>query len=120
MTTPLAFSAHAIQVHGHRGARAMRPENTIPAFEYAIGVGVDVLELDMAVTLDDVLVVSHDPLLNPEICQGPRASIPIRTLTLKELRQWDCGALRNPSFPKQTPVPGTRIPTLDEVFDLSS
>src|SRR5438552_16180108 len=85
----------AIQVHGHRGARAMRPENTIPAFEYAISVGVDVLELDMAVTKDDVLVVSHDPLLNPEICQGPRASIPIRTLTLKELRQWDCGALRN-------------------------
>ena len=69
-------------VHGHRGARAMRPENTIPAFEYAISVGVDVLELDMAVTKDDVLVVSHDPLLNPEICQGPRAEIPIRTLTL--------------------------------------
>src|SRR5260370_20476592 len=120
MSTANGWTSGPIQVHGHRGARAMRPENTIPAFEYAIGVGVDVLELDMAVTKDDVVVVSHDPLLNPEICKGPSASVPIRTLTLKELRQWDCGALRNPRFPKQTPVPGTRIPTLDEVFDLSS
>ena len=52
-----------IQVHGHRGARAMRPENTLPAFEYAIAQGVDALELDMAVTRDNVIVVSHDPVL---------------------------------------------------------
>jgi glycerophosphoryl diester phosphodiesterase len=64
-------------------------------------------------------VVSHDPLLNPEICKGPGAPRAIRTLTLSELRQWDCGALRNPRFPKQTPIPGTRIPTLDEVFALA-
>ena len=120
MSTVIGWTQASILVHGHRGARALRPENTIPAFEYAIGVGVDVLELDMAVTKDDVVVVSHDPLLNPEICKGPSASVPIRTLTLKELRQWDCGALRNPKFPKQTPVPGTRMPALDEVFDLSS
>ncbi len=120
MTTAIGWSDGPILVHGHRGARAMRPENTIPAFEYAIGVGVDVLELDMAVTKDDVLVVSHDPLLNPEICSGPGAPTAIRMLTLKELRQWDCGKLRNPRFPKQTPVPGTPIPTLDEVFALSS
>jgi len=118
MTTAIG-TAGSILAHGHRGARAMRPENTIPAFEYAINAGVDVLELDMAVTKDDVLVVSHDPVLNPEICKGPGPSRPIRTLTLSELRQWDCGALRNPRFPKQTPIPGTRIPTLDEVFDLA-
>jgi glycerophosphoryl diester phosphodiesterase len=109
----------SLVVHGHRGARAVRPENTIPAFEYAIEAGVDVLELDMAVTKDDVLVVSHDPTLNPTICKGPAAASAIRTLTLKELRQWDCGALRNPRFPKQIPVPGTVIPTLDEVFALA-
>jgi glycerophosphoryl diester phosphodiesterase len=120
MTTALGFAAGPIQVHGHRGARAMRPENTIPAFEYAMGVGVDVLELDMAVTKDDVLVVSHDPLLNPVLCAGPGAPAPIRTLALAELRQWDCGAKRNPGFAKQTPVPGTPIPTLEEVFALSS
>src|ERR1700759_844555 len=49
-----------ILVHGHRGARARRPENTLPAFQYAIEQGVDVLELDVAVTKDNVLVVSAD------------------------------------------------------------
>jgi glycerophosphoryl diester phosphodiesterase len=52
-----------IQVHGHRGARAVMPENTIAAFEYAIGVGVDAIEMDVVVTRDDVVVVSHDPYL---------------------------------------------------------
>jgi glycerophosphoryl diester phosphodiesterase len=120
MITATGWTAGPILVHGHRGARAMRPENTMPAFEYAIGAGVDVLELDMAVTRDDVLVVSHDPSLNPAICSGPGAPAPIRTLTLAELRQWDCGGRRNAAFPRQTPVPGTPIPTLDEVFALSS
>ena len=57
-------AASSILVHGHRGARAVRPENTLPAFEYAIQAGVDVLELDVAVTKDNVLVVSHDPRMN--------------------------------------------------------
>lgn len=108
-----------ILVHGHRGARAMRPENTIPAFQYAIGIGADVLELDMGVTTDGVVVVSHDPYLEPPVCTGPRAKTAIHELTLAEVRQWDCGRVRNPGFPKQTPIPGTRMPTLDEVFDLA-
>lgn len=120
MTGAIGWSAGQILVHGHRGARAMRPENTIPAFEYAISVGVDVLELDLAVTKDDVVVVSHDPLINREICTGPGAGRPIRTLTLAEVRECDCGAKRNPAYPKQTPVPRTPIPTLDEVFALAS
>src|ERR1044071_8691962 len=91
----------SVQVHGHRGARAMRPENTIPAFEYAIAAGVDVLELDMAVTRDNVVVVSHDPSLEPPICTGPSTKAVIRQLTLAEVKQWDCGAKQNPLFPKQ-------------------
>ncbi|MBI1788578.1 MAG: glycerophosphodiester phosphodiesterase [Acidobacteria bacterium] len=114
-----AFAASSLQVHGHRGARAVRPENTPPAFEYAIAAGVDVLELDMAVTKDDVVVVSHDPVMNAEICRGPGGARPIRSMTLAEVRQWDCGALRNPRFPRQQPVPGTRMPTLDEVLALA-
>ena len=109
-----------IQVHGHRGARAMRPENTIPAFQYAIATGADVLELDMAVTKDNVIVVSHDPVLHPPVCKGPADSAIIRQLTLEQVREWDCGAVRNPRFPKQQAIPGTRIPTLDEVFALAS
>ena len=119
MSAPLTAGSR-ILVHGHRGARGVLPENTIPAFEYAIGLGVDVLELDMAVTKDDVLVVSHDPELNPKICTGPAGgSRVIRELTLAELRQWDCGSLKNPDFPKQKPVPGTRVPTREEVFALA-
>src|SRR5580658_2477116 len=78
-----------ILVHGHRGARARRPENTLPAFQYAIAQGVDVLELDVAVTKDNVAVISHDPLINATICSGPKPGIPIHTLTLAELREYD-------------------------------
>jgi glycerophosphoryl diester phosphodiesterase len=112
-------AANRILVHGHRGARAMYPENTIPAFKYAIGIGVDVLEMDVAVTKDNVLVISHDPHMNAEICTGPHPGIAIHELTLAELREYDCGALKNPHFPKQHPVPGTRVPTLDEVLSLA-
>src|SRR5215831_5429584 len=98
-----------ILVHGHRGARAVRPENTLPAFEYAIRTGVDALELDLAVTKDNVLVVSHDPTLRPPVCTGPRDGAIIHELTLSEVRQWDCGSTKNPGFPKQEPIPGTRI-----------
>lgn len=109
-----------ILVHGHRGARARMPENTLPAFEYAIRVGADVLELDLAVTKDNVLVVSHDPTLHGPICTGPREGVAIRELTFAELRQWDCGATRNPRYPDQQPVPNTRIPSLDQVLSLAS
>lgn len=79
-----------IQVHGHRGARAVKPENTIEAFTYAIGVGVDAIEMDVVVTLDDVVVVSHDPFLKA----GPF----IRTLTAAQ----------------------AGLPTLNEVFALGT
>ncbi|HXM42788.1 MAG TPA: glycerophosphodiester phosphodiesterase [Bryobacteraceae bacterium] len=108
-----------ILVHGHRGARAMRPENTLPAFEYAIAIGADALEMDVAVTRDDVVVVSHDPKLNRSVCRSPDPPRPIRELTLAELERWDCGAVRNRRFPKQTLIPGARVPTLDQVLNLS-
>jgi glycerophosphoryl diester phosphodiesterase len=120
LSAALSNASARILVHGHRGARAARPENTIPAFEYAIAAGADVLELDLHVTRDNVLVVSHDATLSPAICEGPVPGALIRRLTLDEVRQYDCGAQRNPSFPLQTPVPGTRVPTLDEVLALAS
>jgi glycerophosphoryl diester phosphodiesterase len=108
-----------ILVHGHRGARARRPENTLPAFQYAIEQGVDALEMDMAVTKDNVIVISHDPILHGPVCTGPKESSVIHELTLAEVRQWDCGAVRNPRFPAQQAMPGTRMPTLDDVFQLA-
>ena len=113
------FAADRILVHGHRGARAVLPENTMPTFEYAIGAGVDVLELDLAVTKDNVVVVSHDPYLNPTICKDVQGKVAIRNLTFAELQRYDCGARQNPLFPKQKPVPGTRIPRFDDVLALA-
>lgn len=112
-------AAHSVQVHGHRGARAVRPENTIPAFEYALANGVDVLELDLGVTKDNKLVIIHDQTLNPEICLDPNGKkitriTPVNSLTLSELKSYDCGALKNPKFEKQKPEPGTRVPSFDQ------
>ncbi len=115
----LSRAPRRVLVHGHRGARAIYPENTIPAFNYAIEAGADAVEFDVLATRDDVLVVVHDPRINPEICFGPRPRAAIRELTLAELREYDCGALINPRFPKQQPVPGTHVPTLEEVLRLS-
>lgn len=115
--------SYALEVQGHRGARGVRPENTLPAFQYALEIGVDTLELDAVVTKDGIVVVSHDPILNPDLCldskgQKIQKNIVIRTLTLEELKKFDCGSLINPKFPKQIPQPKTTIPTLAEVFDL--
>lgn len=94
-----------VQIHGHRGARARFPENTLPGFEYAIQLGVDAIELDLAVTKDDVLVVAHDPILEPPLYAGPEDRAVIREHTLARVREWTCG--------------GERLPTLDEVLQLA-
>jgi glycerophosphoryl diester phosphodiesterase len=112
-------------VHGHRGCRAVRPENTLAAFEHALKVGVDALEMDVCVTDDDVLVASHDPTLNPVICRGPGGAaiepqIAIRSLRYAELARYDCGSARNPDYPHQVLTPGLRIPRLDEVLRMGA
>ena len=112
-----------IEVQGHRGARARYPENTLAGFAYALEVGVDVLELDVAVTRDDRLVVVHDLHINAKICldsagHSIEGEIPVRSLSLEEVKQYDCGTRQNPRFPRQLQVPGERIPTLDDVLDL--
>jgi glycerophosphoryl diester phosphodiesterase len=115
-----ALTAREIKVHGHRGARTVLPENTLPGFQYAIAQGADWVELDLWVTRDDVLVVAHDPAMNGKFCRGPRgAETVIRKMTLAELRQWDCGAAANPDYPRQKAMPGTRVPTFDEVLALA-
>ncbi|QNI33630.1 glycerophosphodiester phosphodiesterase [Alloacidobacterium dinghuense] len=124
----IAFSSNAqtILVHGHRGSRATRPENTIPAFDYAIQHGADVLELDLAVTKDNVLVVSHFPMITPDhpgerVCVGPETppQTAIYSLTLAQVEEYDCGSNTLPNFPRQVAVPGTKIPTFDQVLDLA-
>ena len=120
-------SAAAFDLQGHRGTRGLAPENTLAAFRTAVALGVTTLETDLAVTKDDVLVISHDPMLNPDLVRGPdgkwigAAGPPIRSLTLAELKRYDIGRLNPASkyaqqFPEQKPVDGERFPTLAEFF----
>ncbi|ARP98400.1 glycerophosphodiester phosphodiesterase [Pseudorhodoplanes sinuspersici] len=124
---PLA--ALAFDLQGHRGARGLAPENTIPAFERALQIGVSTLELDLAVTKDNVLVVSHDAALDPDITRGPDGKFlegktpAIRSLTFAELERYDVGRIRPDSayaarFRDQRGADNVRIPALTEVFDL--
>ncbi len=124
-----ATTAQAFDLEGHRGTRGLMPENTLAAFNRAIAIGVTTLETDVAVTKDGVLVISHDPFLNPDVVRGPDGrwlavkGPPIHSLTLAELQRYDIGRLNPESkyaqqFPQQTPVDGQHFPTLAEVFAL--
>jgi len=118
----------AFDLEAHRGGRALRPENTLPSFANALSMGVDTLELDMGVTKDGVVVVSHERGLNPDLARAPdgkyiSAGIPYVKLNLADVKKYDVGQIRPGSdyaarFPDQLAIPGTRIPTLAEVFDL--
>ncbi len=126
----MTAAAQALDLQGHRGARGLLPENTLPAFAQALSLGVTTLELDTAVTKDGVVVVSHDPTLNPDITRGSdgqwltRNDIAIHSLTFAQLQQFDIGRTRPRTayalrFPSQQPVDGTRIPQLADVFALA-
>ena len=127
----LATGAGAFDLQGHRGARGLAPENTLPAFERALALGVTTLELDIGVTADNVVVIAHDPYLNPTItrdasgqwlqgsAQGKGPTL--RSLTLVQVQTYDVGRIQPESayaktFGTQQPVDGTRVPTLAALF----
>jgi glycerophosphoryl diester phosphodiesterase len=121
--------AFAFDLQGHRGARGLAPENTLPAFRRALEVGVTTLELDVGLTRDGVAVVAHDPRLNPNLARRDGAFLEapgpaLRALTLAEAKAYDVGRLKPGTayargFPEQVPADGTAMPTLGEVFDLA-
>lgn len=121
-------AALAFDLQGHRGARGLLPENTLAGFERALRIGVSTLEMDAAVTADGVVVLSHDPVLNPDLVRGPDGQwlgepLVIRQLTHDRLQAFDVGRLRPGSayartFAGQQPMDGSRIPTLAAVFAL--
>jgi glycerophosphoryl diester phosphodiesterase len=111
---------------GHRGSRGLQPENTVPAFLQALSYEhIKTLELDLAVSKDKQLIVSHEPWFNPAICRRPNGdSIAAREaetlllyeLTAVEIRAYDCGQWGNPRFPRQEKTPAHK-PTLREVVE---
>ena len=119
----------AFDIEAHRGGRALYPENTLQSFANALSMGVTTLELDIGVTSDDVIIVSHERRLNPDLARGADGvyvappGIPFVQLRFDDIRTYDVGQIRPGSryaaqFPEQRAVPGTPIPTLTEVFDL--
>jgi len=125
----LPSCAPAFDLEGHRGTRGLAPENTLAAFRRALAIGVTTLETDLAVTRDGVLVLSHDPYLNPALTRDASGAwltqqgANIHALELTQLRRFDVGRL-NPAhayarnWPQQVPADGERVPTFDELVAL--
>lgn len=116
-------------IQAHRGGRALLPENTLLAFANALSMGVDTLELDVGVTADGEVVVSHERGLNPDLARDTNGAYvappgtPFVKLRFADVRTYDVGQIRTDSayakqFPDQRAVTGTRIPTLKELFAL--
>jgi len=121
-------AAPGFDLQGHRGARGLAPENTLAAFDTALSLGVDTLELDTVVTRDGIVVISHDAALNPNFTRDSTGRFieapgtPIRELTLAELQRYDVGRLRPGTRyadgqPEQRAADGERIPTLARLFE---
>ncbi|MBN8220838.1 MAG: glycerophosphodiester phosphodiesterase [Spirochaetes bacterium] len=110
-----------IELHGHRGARGLAPENTWPAFELGIRGGMTAIELDIVLTADGELIIHHDFYTNPKNCRRDDGTkihaLPISRLTVADLKRLDCGSLKNEKFPEQKLFPRTRLLTLPEFFE---
>jgi glycerophosphoryl diester phosphodiesterase len=130
LATALALAQPpTFDLQGHRGARGLMPENTLPAFQKALDLGVDTLECDMAITRDGVVVVHHDLHLNPDTTRGPDGQWlavrgpAIAELSYAELQRYDVGRIKPgteyaKAYPEQQAVDGTRVPRLTDLFDL--
>lgn len=112
-------------LEGHRGCRGLLPENSLPAFLHAISLGVNTLEMDLVVTRDNEVVVSHEPFFSHEISTTPdgkeilpekESSFNIYRMTYEEVKQFDTGSRPHPRFPVQKNMKVFK-PLLKEVID---
>jgi glycerophosphoryl diester phosphodiesterase len=116
-----------IDVQGHRGCRGLYPENTLPAFQKAIYLGVNTLELDLVISKDKKVVVSHEPFMNHEIAldisgneisEADEKSYNLYTMTYDSIKMYDCGSKPHLRFPEQKKMK-VHKPLLEEVIDLA-
>jgi len=114
-----------IDIQGHRGCRGLLPENSIEGFLKAIDIGVTTLELDVVISRDSQVLISHEPWLSSVICKSPTGEdIPenserdwnLYQMNYEEIRNCDCGQRRHPRFPDQA-LMHTYKPLLKEVFE---
>lgn len=100
----------AFDWQGHRGARGLYPENSIGAMKAALKYPITTLELDVVVSADGEVVVSHEPWMSSEICLDPKGkpvkdkAVNLYKLTYSEIQKYDCGSKKHPRFPQQKNV----------------
>lgn len=114
-----------VDLQGHRGARGLLPENTIPAFLYALDLGVTTLEMDVVINAEGNVFLSHEPWMSAKICSHPDGrevkksearSLKIYAMTDADIRGFDCGSRGHPDFPGQQAMKVSK-PMLNEVFE---
>ncbi|HZV68261.1 MAG TPA: glycerophosphodiester phosphodiesterase [Saprospiraceae bacterium] len=119
-----ALAQEKIDWEGHRGCRGLMPENSLPGFLKAVELGVTTLELDVVISKDGQIVVSHEPWMSSVICshpdgtpvtKGEEKSLNLYTMNYEDIQRFDCGKRGHPDFPSQVLV-GTVKPTLKMVF----
>jgi glycerophosphoryl diester phosphodiesterase len=120
-------SVSLVNIQGHRGARGLFPENTTTAFIEAIKLGVHALEMDVVISADNKVVVSHEPWMNADFCSLPngepvekksQSTYNLYKMPYDEIATYDCGKRGNAEFPFQKAMP-ERKPLLSEVIDAS-
>lgn len=113
-----------IDLQGHRGARGLLPENTIPSFLAALDHGVDTIELDVVISADERVVVSHEPWMSSAICRTPQGAdvtaanehaLNIYEMTYDDVAAFDCGGRGHDGFPRQRPTAAAK-PVLRHVL----
>lgn len=109
---------------GHRGARGLVPENTIPAMIKAIDLGAVTLEMDAVITADKQVILSHEPFFNHEITTKPDGTpvskeeekqLNIYTMSYAATQRYDVGLKGNPRFPQQQKMAITKPLLLDVI-----
>ena len=121
---PIALMAQpSFDLQGHRGCRGLMPENTLPAFLKAVELGVNTLEMDVVISADGLIVVSHEPWMSYKICSHPdgrpvekdeEMDLNIYKMSYTEIQTYDCGWRMYPKFPEQQKIK-TFKPTLEIV-----
>lgn len=124
-TNERKFQEPAFDVQGHRGCRGLMPENTIAAMLKALDLGVTTLEMDVVITKDNKVLVSHEPWFESEITTKPDGSFikpgeamqyNIFQMNYDEIVKYDVGLKPHPRFPKQGKIKAIK-PLLADLFD---